>query len=58
MSALRRDVGNRADQQDPTAQARDGKPEPEDYQGGTASISNLGMFSIDEIFPVINPPQG
>lgn len=30
---------------------------PEDYQGGTASISNLGMFGIDEMFPVINPPQ-
>lgn len=38
--------------------ARDGKLPPEDYQGGTASISNLGMFGIDEMFPVINPPQG
>ena len=37
--------------------ARDGKLKPEDYQGGTASISNLGMFGIDEMFPVINPPQ-
>ncbi|AMK25974.1 dihydrolipoamide acetyltransferase family protein [Sphingobium sp. TKS] len=37
--------------------ARDGKLLPEEYQGGTASISNLGMFGIDEIFPVINPPQ-
>ena len=34
-----------------------GKLMPEDYQGGTASISNLGMFGIDEMFPVINPPQ-
>jgi pyruvate dehydrogenase E2 component (dihydrolipoamide acetyltransferase) len=39
------------------ALARDGKLMPEDYQGGTASISNLGMFGIDEMFPVINPPQ-
>lgn len=39
------------------AKARDGKLLPEDYQGGTASISNLGMFGIDELFPVINPPQ-
>jgi pyruvate dehydrogenase E2 component (dihydrolipoamide acetyltransferase) len=39
------------------AKARDGKLVPEDYQGGTASISNLGMFGIDEMFPVINPPQ-
>ena len=39
------------------AKAREGKLLPEDYQGGTASISNLGMFGIDEMFPVINPPQ-
>jgi pyruvate dehydrogenase E2 component (dihydrolipoamide acetyltransferase) len=39
------------------AKARDGKLEPADYEGGTASISNLGMFGIDEMFPVINPPQ-
>lgn len=38
-------------------QARDGKLTPEDYQGGTCSLSNLGMFGIDEMFPVINPPQ-
>jgi len=37
--------------------ARDGKLTPEDYQGGTASLSNLGMFGIDEMVPVINPPQ-
>lgn len=39
------------------ANAREGRLTPEDYQGGTASISNPGMFGIDEIFPVINPPQ-
>jgi len=37
--------------------AREGKLTPEDYTGGTASLSNLGMFGIDEMFPVINPPQ-
>ncbi len=37
--------------------AREGKLAPEDYQGGTVSLSNLGMFGIDEMFPVINPPQ-
>ncbi len=37
--------------------ARDGKLEPGEYEGGTVSISNLGMFGIDEMFPVINPPQ-
>lgn len=39
------------------AKAREGKLLPDDYQGGTASISNLGMVGIDEMFPVINPPQ-
>jgi pyruvate dehydrogenase E2 component (dihydrolipoamide acetyltransferase) len=39
------------------ARARDGQLLPEEYQGGTASISNLGMYGIDEMFPVINPPQ-
>lgn len=37
--------------------AREGKLTPEDYDGGTVSISNLGMFGIDEMIPVINPPQ-
>lgn len=37
--------------------ARNGRLLPEDYAGGTASISNLGMFGIDEMVPVINPPQ-
>ena len=40
------------------ALARDGKLKLEQYQGGTASISNLGMFGIKEMVPVINPPQG
>ncbi|XP_058383143.1 pyruvate dehydrogenase protein X component, mitochondrial isoform X2 [Diceros bicornis minor] len=37
--------------------ARDGKLLPEEYQGGSFSISNLGMFGIDEFTSVINPPQ-
>jgi len=40
-----------------SAKAREGRLAPEDYQGGTATISNLGMYGIDEMFPVINPPQ-
>src|SRR3546814_20431096 len=39
------------------SKARDGRPTPEDYQGGTCSISNPGMFGVDELFPVLNPPQ-
>ncbi len=38
--------------------AREGKLLPEEYQGGTFSISNLGMFGIREFAAVINPPQG
>jgi len=39
------------------AKARDGKLMPEDYQGGTFSLSNLGMFGIKGFAAVINPPQ-
>eukprot|EP01097_Dermamoeba_algensis_P011467 TRINITY_DN8892_c0_g1_i1.p1 TRINITY_DN8892_c0_g1~~TRINITY_DN8892_c0_g1_i1.p1 ORF type:complete len:384 (-),score=87.34 TRINITY_DN8892_c0_g1_i1:213-1364(-) len=39
------------------AKARNKKLEPKDYQGGTFSVSNLGMFGIDEFVAVINPPQ-
>jgi pyruvate dehydrogenase E2 component (dihydrolipoamide acetyltransferase) len=42
---------------DLAARARDGKLAPEEYQGGTFSVSNLGMFGIDEFSAVINPPQ-
>jgi pyruvate dehydrogenase E2 component (dihydrolipoamide acetyltransferase) len=38
--------------------ARDGKLQPQQYQGGTASISNMGMFGIKQFEAVINPPQG
>ncbi|NXL88886.1 ODPX protein, partial [Alectura lathami] len=37
--------------------ARDGKLLPEEYQGGSFSISNLGMFGINDFIAVINPPQ-
>jgi pyruvate dehydrogenase E2 component (dihydrolipoamide acetyltransferase) len=43
---------------DLAARARDRKLKPEEYQGGTFSISNLGMFGIREFSAVINPPQG
>jgi len=38
--------------------ARDGKLMPEEYQGGTFTISNLGMYGVREFAAVINPPQG
>lgn len=37
--------------------AKDGKLQPAEYQGGTASISNMGMFGIKQFTAVINPPQ-
>jgi pyruvate dehydrogenase E2 component (dihydrolipoamide acetyltransferase) len=43
---------------DLASRARDNKLKPEEYQGGTASISNMGMFGIKQFEAVINPPQG
>ncbi len=37
--------------------AREGKLQPHEYQGGTASLSNLGMFGTKQFDAVINPPQ-
>ena len=39
------------------ARAREGKLVPEEYQGGSFSVSNLGMFGIKEFAAIINPPQ-
>ena len=46
-----------AEMKDLAARARDGKLAPEEYQGGTASLSNMGMFGIKQFEAVINPPQ-
>lgn len=43
---------------DLAGRARENKLTPEEYQGGTFCISNLGMFGISEFSAVINPPQG
>jgi len=43
---------------DLAGRARDNKLKPEEYQGGTASISNMGMYGIKQFEAVINPPQG
>jgi len=42
---------------DLVARARERRLQPEEYTGGTFSISNLGMFDIDEFTAVINPPE-
>ena len=38
--------------------AKEGKLQPHEYQGGTASLSNMGMYGIKQFEAVINPPQG
>jgi pyruvate dehydrogenase E2 component (dihydrolipoamide acetyltransferase) len=43
---------------DLAARARDNKLRPEEYMGGTASLSNMGMYGIKQFEAVINPPQG
>ncbi len=47
-----------AEMKDLAGRARIGKLKPEEFQGGTFSISNLGMFGIKEFSAIINPPQG
>ncbi len=47
-----------AEMKDLAARARDRKLAPEEYQGGSFAISNLGMFGIDNFDAVINPPHG
>jgi len=44
--------------QDLAKRARDGSLAPEEYTGGSFTISNLGMFGIRDFAAVINPPQG
>ena len=39
------------------AQARAGKLQPADYQGGTFTLSNLGMLGVESFTAIINPPQ-
>jgi pyruvate dehydrogenase E2 component (dihydrolipoamide acetyltransferase) len=47
-----------AEVKDLAARAKDNKLKPEEFQGGTFTVSNLGMFGVKEFSPIINPPQG
>ena len=47
-----------AEVKDFAGRARSKKLAPQEYQGGTSSVSNLGMFGIKEFAAVINPPHG
>ncbi|KAH9328325.1 hypothetical protein KI387_000433, partial [Taxus chinensis] len=51
LSAISAEVKELADK------ARTGKLAPSEFQGGTFSISNLGMFPVDQFCAIINPPQ-
>lgn len=51
LSDISKDVKNLA------AKARDGKLQPQEFQGGTFSVSNLGMFGVTHFCAIINPPQ-
>jgi pyruvate dehydrogenase E2 component (dihydrolipoamide acetyltransferase) len=63
MTPVVRDVGRRsigaiaADTHDLAGRARDGKLRQEELEGGSLSISNLGMFGTEEFSAIINPPQ-
>lgn len=52
ISAISTEMGELA------GRAKEGKLQPHEYQGGTASLSNMGMFGIKQFDAVINPPQG
>jgi pyruvate dehydrogenase E2 component (dihydrolipoamide acetyltransferase) len=42
---------------DLVSRARSGKLLPDDFEGGTFTVTNLGMFGVDTFHPIINPPQ-
>ena len=46
-----------AEMKELSARARDKKLKPSDYQGGSAAISNLGMYGVREFSAIINPPH-
>jgi pyruvate dehydrogenase E2 component (dihydrolipoamide acetyltransferase) len=47
-----------AEMKDLAGRAKGGKLKPEDYTGGSFSLSNLGMFGIKDFAAIVNPPQG
>ena len=63
VTAVVRDVDKKSlaqvarETRDLVARARDGRMKPDEMVGGTFTISNLGMFDVDEFIAIINPPQ-
>ena len=58
-----RDIGSKGlaaisrESKDLAKRAREGGLKPEEYQGGTITVSNMGMFGIESFTAIINPPQ-
>jgi pyruvate dehydrogenase E2 component (dihydrolipoamide acetyltransferase) len=58
-----RDIGGKGlarisqESKDLAGRAREGGLKPEEYQGGTITVSNMGMFGVDSFTAIINPPQ-
>src|SRR5919106_1799592 len=58
-----RDIGSKGlaaisrEAKDLASRAREGKLQPDEYQGGTITVSNMGMFGIESFTAIINPPQ-
>jgi pyruvate dehydrogenase E2 component (dihydrolipoamide acetyltransferase) len=63
VTAVVRDVDKKSlaqiarETRDLVTRARDGKMKPDEMVGGTFTISNLGMFEVDDFVAIINPPQ-
>jgi pyruvate dehydrogenase E2 component (dihydrolipoamide acetyltransferase) len=58
-----RDIGSKGlaaisqESKDLASRAREGKLQPDEYQGGTITVSNMGMFGVESFTAIINPPQ-
>jgi pyruvate dehydrogenase E2 component (dihydrolipoamide acetyltransferase) len=46
-----------AELRDLAGRARTGKLAPHEYQGGSFTVSNLGMYGVESVYPIVNPPQ-
>lgn len=46
-----------AEAKDLASRAREGRLKPDEYQGGTFTVSNMGMFGVESFSAIINPPQ-
>ena len=46
-----------AEIRDLASRAREGRLRPDEYRGGTFTVSNLGMYGIESVYPILNPPQ-